>query len=210
MRITRTCFVYLLAIAAVATVCSCSTSPIAEYDRQVKKELATGKRVDSLFMGISLGMTSKTFFGYCWEMNKKGIFSDGVNNTMVLYKIDSGLKYPATMDFYPDFHDNKIYHMRVVFQYNAWAPWNKAQYSDTLLPDVLLMFKKWYPGGNEFIKMTDKLRGTIYVKVDGNRRITLGRFDDMVVKADYTDLLVEEKLKKAEIKNKNGIDGPFQ
>ncbi len=90
--------------------------------------------------------------------------------------------------------------MRVTFQYNAWAPWNRAQFADSLLPDVLKMYKKWYPNGNEFIEMTDKSRGTIYVKVDGNRRITLGRFDDMIVKADFMDLLVEEKLKKAESK----------
>ena len=86
--------------------------------------------------------------------------------------------------------------MRVGFQYNAWAPWNKAQFSDSLLPDVLKMYKKWYPEGNDFIKIVDKTKGTIYVKVDGNRRITIGRFNDMLVKVDYTDLLVEQKVKK--------------
>jgi hypothetical protein len=187
-------------MASVVIVCSCSYSPAEEYNRQVKKELATGRRIDSLFMGINFGMTSKAFFGYCWEMNKKGVFTDGSNNTMVLYKIVSALRYPASMNFYPDFYDNKIYHMRVTFQYNGWAPWNKALFADSLLPDVLKMYKKWYPNGNEFIEMTDKSRGTIYVKVDGNRRITLGRFDDMIVKADFMDLLIEEKLKKAEPK----------
>ena len=34
----------------------------------------------------------------------------------------------------------------------------------------------------------------IYVKVDGNRRITLGKFDDVIVKADYADLSIEEKF----------------
>ena len=42
--------------------------------------------------------------------------------------------------------------------------------------------------------ITDKAKRTIYVKVDGNRRITLGKFDDMIVKADFTDLVIEEKL----------------
>jgi hypothetical protein len=58
------------------------------------------------------------------------------------------------------------------------------------------MYKKWYPDGNPFLILTDKARGTIYVKVDGNRRITIGRFNDMMVKVDYTDLLIEKKLKK--------------
>jgi hypothetical protein len=188
-------YIYLHAIAVIISFCSCSSAG-SEYTELVKTELAKGRRVDSLFLGISFGMTSKTFFGYCWELNKKGIITDGANNTMVLYKIDSALKYPASMNFYPDFYENKIFNMRVTFQYNAWAPWNKILFSDSLLNDVLRLYKNWYPGGNEFIKITDKEKGAIYVKVDGNRRITVGKFDDMIVKADYTDLLIEEKLKK--------------
>jgi hypothetical protein len=34
------------------------------------------------------------------------------------------------------------------------------------------------------------------VKVDGNRRIILGHYDDADVKADYTDLRVEQGQKK--------------
>lgn len=186
----------ILAIVVVSIgLWSCSSTPKDEYSRLVKKELAKGIRKDSLFLGINFGMTSKEFFGYCWELNKKGILTDGSNNTMVLYKMDSALKYPASMNFYPDFHENKIFHMRVTFQYNAWAPWNKAQFSDSLLPDVLRLYHQWYPAGNPFIEMKDSTKGTIYVKVDGNRRIIVGRQDDMIVRADYTDLLIEKKLK---------------
>ena len=100
------------------------------------------------------------------------------------------------MNFYPDFYEDKIFSMRVSYEYDAWSPWNKQQYADSLLPKVLNMYRKWYPAGNDFIKITNKERGTIYVKVDGNRRITIGRFDDRYVKVDYTDLLVEEKVKQ--------------
>jgi hypothetical protein len=31
--------------------------------------------------------------------------------------------------------------------------------------------------------------------VDGNRRITIGRYDDVHIKVDYTDLLIEKQLK---------------
>jgi hypothetical protein len=112
------CFVAVILFA----VCSCKSSGSKQYDKLVKTELAKGVRVDSLFLGIRFGMTSKAFYGYCWELNKKGIISDGSNNTMVLYKIDSGLRFPASMNFYPDFYDNKVANMRVTFQYNAWAP----------------------------------------------------------------------------------------
>lgn len=189
-------YICLLAITTLLFVYSCSTSGNEKYNKLVQTELAKATRTDSLFLGLTFGMTSKAFFGYCWELNKKGIISDGANNSMVLYKLDSALKFPATMDFYPDFTENKISNMRVSFQYNAWAIWNKAQSADSLLPAVLGLLEKWYPKGNGFIAITDKDKGTIYVKVDGNRRITVGKFDDMVVKAEYTDLLIEDKLKR--------------
>ena len=196
MTINRKIYIYLFAIVVITGVASCSSSGMDQYNKLVKNELAKGTRVDSLFLGINFGMSSKNFYGYCWELNKKGIISDGTNNTMVLYKIDSALKFPASMNFYPDFVDNRIVNMRTTFQYNGWAPWNKKQFADTLLPDVVRLFKKWYPGGNDFIAITEKAKGTVYVKVDGNRRITVGRFDDMIVKADFTDLIIEGKLKK--------------
>ena len=166
-----------------------------KYERLVKKELARGVREDSLFLGIKFGMASKDFYAHCWELNKKGLITDGNNNTAVLYKLDKELSHPASMNFYPDFHDGKIYRMRVDFMYNAWAPWNRNLFADTLQLDVVKLYKKWY-GENNFIKMTDSLKGTIFIKVDANRRIIIGRYDDLHVKVDYTDLLVEKELKK--------------
>jgi hypothetical protein len=170
-----------------------------KYNSLVKKELATNKRVDSIFFGIHFGMTQKNFFAYCWGMNKKGVFTDGddnMGNMYVLYKLEKELKYPAALNFYPDFKDSSIWRMRVNIQYDAWAPWNKQMFADSLLPDVLTMYKKWYSDGNSFIQINDPKRGVIYVKVDGNRRITIGKYNDMLVKIDYTDLLVEKQLKK--------------
>jgi len=58
------------------------------------------------------------------------------------------------------------------------------------------LYKKWYSDGNPFLLIKDEKKGTIYVKVDGNRRITIGKYDDMMVKVDYTDLLVEKQLNR--------------
>jgi hypothetical protein len=187
--------VYLFLITVIISVCSCSYFGGSEYSRLVKKELATGKRYDSLFLGIYLGMPAKSFYDHCWDLNKKGLVTNGTRNISVLYKLDHELKHPASMNFYPDFYENKIVSMRVSYEYDAWAPWNKTQQADSLLPDVLRLYKRWYFTGNDFITITNKERGTIYVKVDGNRRITIGQFDDMQVKVDFTDLRVEEKLK---------------
>jgi hypothetical protein len=127
-------------------------------------------------------------------MNKKGLFVDGNGNTSVSYKlVNNELKHPAEMNFYPEFIHGKINKMWVKFQYAGWAPWNKELGSDNLLPDVVRLYQKWYPGGNPFLTITDAKKGTIYVKVDGNRRIIIGRYDDVQVKVDYTDLNTEIK-----------------
>lgn len=176
---------------------SCADSGVTEYEHILKTEMASGKREDTLFLGLYFGMTTKEFFGYCWQQNKKGIFTDGLNNMYVLYKLKNNeLQHPASMNFYPDFYNNRIFRMRVLFQYDAWAPWNKQLYSDSLLPHVIQLYKKWYCEGNPFIRVNDKEKGVLYVKVDGNRRITIGRYDDMIVKVDYTDLITEEQLNK--------------
>ena len=178
------------------TIASCGDADLRAYKKLVKKETESGKRVDSLFFGIRFGMTSKEFYAHCWELNKKGILTDGLNNMAVLYKLNRNeLKHEASMNFYPEFYENKIYKMPVTFQYVSWAPWNKNLFADSLKEEVLQLYKKWYPGGNEFLKMDDEEKGTIYIKVDGNRRITIGRYIDLQVKVDYTDLSVKEKEK---------------
>ena len=180
-------FIFIIVLLA-----ACREDNVNKYSRLARKELASGKKVDSIFLGIYFGMTSKQFFLHCWQLNKKGILTDGKSNTAVLYKLGKNeLNYPASMNFFPQFKLNKIHNMRVMYNYNDWAPWNKQLASEKLLTDVLNLYKKWYPAGNPFLIIEDKKRGIIYVKVDGNRRITIGRYDDMHVKADFTDLSVE-------------------
>lgn len=182
---------WTLFVVCLVTVFSCSSDD-RKYDQLVKGELSRGVRKDSLFQGIKLGMTKKVFYTHCWLMNKKGIFFAGPGNMTVSYKLDKELKYPASMNFYPDFRNGKIYKMRVVFSYDAFAPWNKQMFADSLQLDVLRLLKKWYKD-KDFISMTDATKGTIFVQVDGNRRIIIGHSDDAHVKVDYTDLLADEK-----------------
>ena len=161
-----------------------------EYKALVRKEKLSGKRNDHIFFDIRLGMTSKDFYTYCWQMNSKGIFTDGQSNTAVLYKMKKELKHTASMTFYPEITNNVIRKMDVTFQYDGWAPWNRHLFADSLLQDVYYLYAtKWYRSGNPFIKIEDAKRGMLYVKVDGNRRIILAKKGDMAVEADYTDLL---------------------
>jgi len=52
---------------------SCETTPEQEYRKREAKELASGVRNDSLFLGLYLGMTMDDFYARCWEMNKMGL-----------------------------------------------------------------------------------------------------------------------------------------
>lgn len=187
----------ILLILIVVFISCQQSSDMGKYRSLVKTELESNKQVNDIFFGISLGMISNDFYMHCWNLNKKGLFTDGLNNTSVAYKLDKELKYPATMNFYPEFNNGRIYKMWARFQYDGWMPWNKELSSDSLFADVLKLYQKWYPSGNPFITISDKERGTLYIKIDGNRRIILSRYDDVEVKADYTDLNIEQQeLKK--------------
>ena len=106
------------------------------YNRLVEKELATGIRHDSLFLGISFGMSQKEFYTHCWQMNKQGLIRQGPGNATVLYEFKD-LKEPAEMNFYPKFHQGRIWKMPVRYNYTSWAPWNTRLCSDSLVVDLV-------------------------------------------------------------------------
>ncbi|SDL49065.1 hypothetical protein SAMN05421823_106160 [Catalinimonas alkaloidigena] len=174
--------VWLGLVGALWSGCSAKS----EYQELVDSELQRGVRYDSLFLGLTFGMTSQEFFDQCWDLNRQGRVMEGASNTTVLYRM-AELPHPASMNFYPEFQQNRIVQMPVTFAYDAWAPWNKHLFADSLQLDVLALFKQWY--GDGFIKVTHSTKGDAYVKVDGNRRITLYTdADDMQVHALFTDL----------------------
>lgn len=161
----------------------------SKYEQLLDKELASGERHDSLFYGLSLGMTSKAFFDHCYQKNQEGVFFQG--NAAVDYKMKSELPFPATMSFYPEFQDRKIVEMPVTITYDAWAPWNKRSFADSLQIDIKNLFEKWY--GTGFIRTEHPQRGVAFVKIDGNRRIVIVKQDDKTAKVLFTDMSVKRK-----------------
>jgi len=164
----------------------------AKYERRLKHELASGVRNDSLFMGLYLGMPDKDFYSLCWKLNRKGLIKQGGTNTTVEYQLKNELKYPCLMDFYPTFVKGKISEMPVRFVYSGWAPWNKKLSSDSLQVVVLQWYKKQYGGG--FLEVMHPEKGMAYVKIDGNRRISIFKEDELHVWAVFTDMLVKKEL----------------
>jgi hypothetical protein len=152
-------------------------------------------RYDSLFLGFHFGMDKQIFYDICWERNKDSIFTHGPTNMEVEYLLqDSLLRQPVVMRFYPSFHEDKIYEMPVKFMYVPWSPWNRQYWGDSLMTDMLKIFKKWY--GDDFESTEHKTMGTVYYKMDKYRRINLFVRDESFVQAVFTDMRVLEELKK--------------
>jgi len=175
-----------MVLVVVAVLIAGGCSPGKTYERRLKRELASGVRYDSLFMGISLGMTSKEFYQHCWGLNKDSIVRQGSTNMSVQYDINKELDYPATMNFYPSFAEDRIVEMPVRFIYNGWAPWTRELSASNLALDV----KHWYEDiyGKGFITVSHPMNGEAYTKIDGNRRITIYVENDLDVWAIFTDM----------------------
>lgn len=176
----------------VFTIVACDNR--SEYEKLVEREMSKGIRADSLFLGIELGMTRKDFFVHCWKLNKQYMLDNGPGNLTAQYTIDDELSLPTYMRFYPNFIDNKIYEMPVEFTYTSWSPWAKETSGDSLLPDVLRMYERWY--GNEFIKMEQDGKKDSWVMIEANRRLIVYRKDTSTVYARYDDLELSNKLAK--------------
>lgn len=187
----RTAFIVPV-LTAILITSGCT--PKARYERRLKQELASGVRNDSIFMGLYLGMSQKDFYSRCWNLHDQGLVHQGPNNTSVEFKIKDDLKYPATMYFYPNFSEGKISEMPVIYKYDGWAPWNKKLTSDSLQIAVLKYYKKKY--GEDFMTVSHHEFGNAYVKIDGNRRITIYKRDDLYVWAVFTDLLAKNDTTK--------------
>lgn len=185
-------FIITIGLGGIILLSNCSKK--AKYESMVKEGLESGVRHDTLFLGLYLGMSSEDFYKKCWELNKEGLIQQGSGNTSVLYEIVDEFKAEVEANFYPTFVDEKIYEMPVKFKYDAWAPWNKQFSGDSLQVELLDVFKRWY--GSGFIEVNHAKRGPAFVKVDGNRRISIYRdlSADGTVWALYTDLSMKEKV----------------
>jgi len=182
---------YLLNLALVfLAVLIVGCSPRSKYEKRLKSELESGVRQDSLFLGLSLGMTQLDFYTHCWKLNRQGLIKQGPKNISVEYEMEKQLDHPATMYFYPKFHQETIYEMPVQFIYNGWAPWNEELTAEKLQKDVLNWFNDVY--GENYIEVEHPKWGTAYVKIDGNRRITIFKENDSRVWAVFKDMSVDE------------------
>jgi len=162
----------------------------SEYAQMVKREQARGVRVDSIFLGLKFGDSKKDFFDKCRKLNQEGVTEDGSGaglKVQVLRKIDSTLTDAKVyMYFYPEFNEKyQIIEMPVHYAYESYFPYAERYHSKILLPQVLKLLEHDY---GKFIPVSKPGKDTIYVHIDGNRRITVNKKDDQFVYAKFTDL----------------------
>jgi len=161
-----------------------------EYNSLVERELATNVRHDTLLMDLRFGMDKPEFFTHCWELHKKGIVREGSGSTSVYFEVKRNDK-SYEVNFYPRFNQDKIISLPVEYNYAAFAPWNPNYSLDLLLKEVLQMYQEEY--GDDFIAIKSKTEshGISYVRVDGNRRISIYKnINTNRVIVYYFDMLV--------------------
>jgi hypothetical protein len=177
----------ILVMILLAFYVSCDDNR-SEYDRLVQRELNKEVRYDSLFLGYEFGMLRQDFLNHSWNLNQQKIVTGGVQ---IHYKLED-LAATATMVFYPDFKEDRVYRMPVEISYDAWAIWNREYHSDSLIVDLIDKFENDYGPG--FIHtMHPDLDREAWIKVDGNRRITMYPKDDRIVRVEFLDLTAELK-----------------
>ena len=156
--------------------------------------LTSSKKVDSLFLGIYLGMPAKEFYDHCWELNRQKLVVHGPTNQNVEYLMKDQLDYPVYMRFYPYFYQDKIYQMPVTFTYERWAPWARDYHANVLLEKLIPLLEKWYGPG--FKSKIDPRKGKVYARIDGHRRMTLMVKDEQFVQMVITHMDMEKKFQK--------------
>ena len=167
----------------------------SEYSKLLKKELKSGKSFNDLVLGLKIGQTKDDFYKICADLNKKKLITSGARNLYpeyILYPKDSvenGKK--IRMSFMGIFDDDRIMKgMDIRFNYYSWIAWREEYNSDNLINEIKDTLQLWYPGNN-FIEIDLKLdskNNFAYVKIDGNRQITMYKIDGRDVAVIIEDL----------------------
>ena len=162
-------------------------NPEYKLKQEIEKELATGVKNDSLFLGLEFGITMQEFFEHCKELNRQELVREGSKNMSVEYIFKDSLDQPIAFNFYADRETNggPIYRYYTSFHYYAFAL-NRHLYAERLLEMLPAILMDWYGGNEPFTLVRDKKK--YLYKIDGNRMIELTTFDLSTVTATYYDL----------------------
>lgn len=186
------CFFFLAAVVLMAS-CSASETNEKKYLEREKAELASGVRYDSLFENIYLDMDHDAFRELSLRKHVAKRFREGglKSGSWVEFSIPEGMKYPAAMNFYPGFQDSRISEVNAAVYYQSDVKFETPFDADEFFKDVIGLMEKWYGQGFMEIEDPEKSKQSVWVKVDGNRRITVYRDENpTLVNVWFVDMAV--------------------
>ncbi len=184
MKTNTIIFLFLGVLVLIFACRNKSEKKLADVEKQ---ELATGIRHDSLFLGLSLGMTKREFCDYCLNMNKKGIFTEGGDKTVEYVLGKKNFHFPLQMNFYPHFKEDKIIDLPIKFTYKGIDLSYPNGQTEKLAEDVKKLTEEWYGEGFFITPLPNGGKG--YAKVSGNRCVLIfseKEFEVMVIVKDLT------------------------
>ena len=188
---------YILSFLTLVLLVSCTTEPKSKYEKLIADEMSKDIRHDSIFLGFDYGIKKADFFVVCKELNEKKLVVQANKSGFVQYI------FPPTAEkdkdlivlFWGVFTKNlTMTGLTFEITHVAWSPWNEESKPENLIPVVQSKFMEWFPG-NDFVNIiTVEDQKNIWVKIDGNRRITIEEPDNVTsVKVNIDDL---RRLKK--------------
>lgn len=194
-RIEKSAYLMILGLMILG-MAACQESTEEQYLKMEQEELASGLRYDSLFRGIHFAMKREEFMDYCFNKNLEDEFRQGgvKSGQWVECKLEDELRYPAAINFFPKFQNSLITEMEAAIYYDNIALGDPVPKGDSLLQDVMRLMEKWY--GKGFMKINSPYfyKDDVYVKVDGNRRITLYKdASEHLINVWYVDLTAKPR-----------------
>lgn len=177
----RNFFLMIVPLLLALWIIQCTQK--SEYELRVERELASGVRADSLFLGYHFGMSKKAFMDHSWQLNKEGVIAGyaTIGHTF------TELPHPALMEFFPEFDENGIVRMPVTMEYRGWAPWNEHLSPEVLIKDLVQLYESKY--GERFDVMPNETTGdSVYVSIRGNRLIRVYKESVSEVMLEFSDL----------------------
>lgn len=160
-------------IVIIGLILGCEPS----YEELVRQELNRGLRYDSIIYGVYLGMSYDEFTRYCFEQNQRGVFRPNETGNAVQVTWTEGFDFPVKFEFFPAEVTDKfapINRYQASVRYRDYSHYNPDMTVANLLSETLAFYKQGY-GGHDFLRVPqdDPWVKYHYVKVDGNRKITV-------------------------------------
>ena len=164
---------------------ACNNTAQVDYKKLVDEQRSSGLVDNRIVLDIGFGMSSQEFYDYCWQINKEGLASQGPKNRTVQVEIED-LSKPGYMLFYPNFEDDKIVEMPILFGLHDWSPWNEESFGKEFIFEIRDLVEDWYSIELQLAIDTTGYPG--YIGINGNKKAALTVQDDQFVKLIVSDM----------------------